>query len=90
MPQRVAEQILANWLEIFSTYMEIHSLDVEVVLRAEINELKHLRSVLCRGPKEKQLIEFNEYGTLTMKYGIVERTMTSNEETKEVIYGCVM
>ena len=37
---------IENWLEIFSTYMEIYSLDVAVNMEAELNELKHFRNVL--------------------------------------------
>ena len=81
MRKCVAEPILGNWLEIISTYVEIYSLDDEVIMRAEINELNHFRIGPCEGSKGKQLIELNEYGTLMVKYGMFGRTMTSNEGT---------
>ena len=59
--------------------MEIYSLDDEVIMGAEINELNHFRVGPCKGSKGKQLIELNEYRTLMVKYGKFGRTMTSNE-----------
>ena len=41
MRKYVAEQILGNCLETFSTYLEIYSLDVEVIMEVELNVLKH-------------------------------------------------
>ena len=76
--KRVAQQVLRNCPEIFSTYLEIYSLVVEVIMGAEMNELKHFRNVACKGgTKEKQLIERNECQTLMMKFAIFGRTMTS-------------
>ena len=34
-----AQQVLRNWLEIFSTYLEIYTLDVEIIMKAELTEL---------------------------------------------------
>ena len=81
MRKCVAEQTLGNRLEIFSIYLEIYSLDVEVTVGAEINELKLFRNVTFKGSKEKQLIELNECLTVTMKFGIIGKTMTSIEKT---------
>ena len=73
----VAEQILGNWLEILSTYLEIYSLDVEVNTEAELNELKHLCTKAFKDSKEKQLIECNECPTLMKKFGIFGKNVTS-------------
>ena len=52
MRKCVAEQILGNWLETFSTYLEIYSLDVEVIVEFDLNELKHFGNVLSEGSEE--------------------------------------
>ena len=39
MMKCVAVQALRNWLEIFSTYLEIDFSDDEVIMEAELNEL---------------------------------------------------
>ena len=81
MRKCVAEQILGNWLEIISTYMEIYSLDVEIILEVELNDLKQFCIIPFDGSKERQSIEINEYRTLMMKMGIIGKTITSNETT---------
>ena len=81
MRKYVAEQILGNCLETFSTYLEIYSLDVEVILEVELNELKQICIMPFEGSKEKQSIELNECRTLMMKIGIIGKTITSNETT---------
>ena len=80
MMKWVAQQVLRKWPEIFSTFLEIYSLDVEVIMGAEINELKHLRNVTFKGAKEKQLIELNECRTL-IKFLIFGKIATSNGKT---------
>ena len=90
MRKCVAEQSLRNWLEIFSTYVEIYSLEVELSMGAEINELKHFRNVTCKGSKEKQLIELNECRTLMMKFVIIGTSATSNGKSFLEIFCCVM
>ena len=80
MRKCVAEQILANWLKTFLTYLEIYSLDVEVIMEVELNELKHFGSVLFEGSQEKQLIELSECRTLVMKFAIIGKIETSNEK----------
>ena len=81
MMKCVAEQILGNWLDILSTYIEIYSLDVEVNMEAEVNELKHFCIKPSKGSKEKQLIEFNQCRTLMMNFGIIGKPLTANEKT---------
>ena len=81
MRKYVAEQILGNCLETFSTYLEIYSLDVEVIMEVELNELKHFCIIPFEGSKEKQSIELNEFRTLMMKFVIFGNTMTSNGTT---------
>ena len=71
-------------MEIISTYLEIYSLDVEVITGAELNEPKHFCTILSKDSKEKQLIELNECGTFMMKFGIIGKTRTSNGKT---VYG---
>ena len=77
----VAEQILGNCLETFSTYLEIYSLAVEVIMEVELNELKQICIIPVKGSKEKELVELNECWTLTIKFGIIGKTITSNETT---------
>ena len=81
MRKYVTEQILGNCLETFSTYLEIFSLDVEVILEVGLNELKLNCIMLFGGSKGKQSIEINECRTLMMKVGIIGKTITSNETT---------
>ena len=81
MRNNVAEQILGNCLKTFSTYLEIYSLDVEVIMEVELNELKHFCIVPVKGSREKELVELNECWTLTIKFGIIGKTITSNERT---------
>ena len=75
-----AEQILGNWLEIFSTYLEIYSLDVEVIMEVELNELKQFCIIPFECSKEKQSIELNECRTLMIKFVIIGKTITSNKQ----------
>ena len=44
MMKCVAERKYKSWLETFLTYMEIYSFDVEVIIEAEFNDLKHFRT----------------------------------------------
>ena len=81
MMRCVAEQILGNLLEILSTNRKTYSLDYEVVMEAELNELNLFRYVLFKSSKERQLIERNDCLTVMMKFGIIGKTMNSNEET---------
>ena len=77
----LAEQILGNWLEIISTYLENYSSDAEVKVKAELNELKRLCTIPFKGSKETQLIECNECRTLMMKFGMFGKIMTWYEKT---------
>ena len=52
MRKYLAEQILGNYLETFSTYLEIYSLDVEVIMEVELNVLKQFCIILFEGSKE--------------------------------------
>ena len=81
MRKYVAEQILGNCLETFSTYLEIYSLDVEVIMEVELIELKQFCIIPVKGSREKNLVELNECWTLTIKFGINGKTITSNERT---------
>ena len=81
MRKYVAEQILGNCLETLSTYLEIYSLDVEVVMEVELNELKQFCIIPFDGSKERQSIELNECRALMMKNGKIGKTITSNETT---------
>ena len=81
MRNNVAEQILGIWLKTFSTYLEIYSLDVEVIMEVELNGLKHFGNDFFEGSQEKQLVELNECWTSTIKFGIIGKTITSNETT---------
>ena len=81
MRKCVAEQILGNWLETFSTYLESYSLDVEVIMEVELHELKHFCIIPFEGSKEKQSIELIECWTLMMNLVIFGKTMTSNGTT---------
>ena len=81
MRNNAAEQILGNCLETFSTYLEIYSLDVEVTIEVELNELKQFCINPVKGSRERELVELNECRTLTNKFGIIGKTITSNERT---------
>ena len=81
MRKFVAEQILGNRLETFSTYLEIYSLDVEVIMEVELNVLKQFCIIPFEGSKEKQSRKLNECRALMMKIGIIGKTITSNETT---------
>ena len=60
MMKCVAKQSLGNWLEIFSTHLEIYFLDIEVFMEAELNEPKQFCIIPFKGSKEKQSYELNE------------------------------
>ena len=77
----VAKQPLRNWRKIFSTYPEIYTLDDEVIMEAELYELKHFYNVLFKSPKGKQLIELKKRRTLMMNFLIIGKTLTSNGKT---------
>ena len=81
MRKCVAEQILGKSLEISSTNLEIYSLDVEVILEGEVIEPKQFCIIPLKRSREKQLVELNECRTLTIKFGIIGETVTSNEKT---------
>ena len=81
MRNNVAEQILGNCVETFSTYLEIYSLDVEVIMEVELIELKQFCIVPVKGSREKELVELNECRTLAIEFGTMGKTITSNETT---------
>ena len=81
MREYVAEQILGNCLKTFSTYMEMYSLDVEIILEVELNVLKQFCIIPVKGSREKELVEHKKCRTLTIKFGIIGKTITSNETT---------
>ena len=81
MRKCVAEQIFGNWLEIISTYKEIDSLDVKIILEVELIDLKQFCIIPFDGSKERQSIELNECRALMMKIGKIGKTITSNETT---------
>ena len=76
----VAEQILRSLLEIFSTYLEICSLDVEVIMEVELNELKNVCIIPFKCSRKNQLVELNECRTLTIKFVIIGKSITSSEK----------
>ena len=49
-------------------------------MEAESNEMKHGCIIPFKGSTRKQLIEHQECQTLTIKFGIIGKTTTSNEE----------
>ena len=81
MRKCVAEQTLGNCLETFSTNLEIYSLDDEVIMEVELNELKQICMIPDKGSKENELVELNECRALMMKIGKIGKTITSNETT---------
>ena len=81
MRKHVAEQILGNCMETFSTHLEIFSLDVEVIMEVELNVLKQFCIIPVKGSREKELVELNKCRTLMMKIGMMGKTITSNETT---------
>ena len=81
MRKYVAEQILGNCMETFSTHLEIFSLDVEVIMEVELNVLKQFCIIPVKGSREKELVEHNKCRTLTIKFGIIVKTITSNKTT---------
>ena len=81
----VAEQILGNWLETLSTYLEIYSLDVEIIMEVELNELKHFCITPFEGSKAKQSVELSwNHRTLMMEFVMIGKTMTWYEKTVTV------
>ena len=90
MRKYVAEQILGNCLETFSTYLEIYTLELEVIMEVELNELKHFGNVLFEGSQEKQLIELIECWTLTIKFGTMGKLSLQIREQFLEILGWVM
>ena len=81
MRKYVAEQILGNCLETFSTHLEIFSLDVEVIMEVELNVLKQFCIMPVKGSREKELVEHNKCRTLMTKFGMMGKTITSNKTT---------
>ena len=76
MRKYVAEQILGNCLETFSTYLEIYSSDVEVIMEVLLNKQKHFCIMAFEGSKETQSVELNEYQMWMMKFVITGKTVT--------------
>ena len=81
MRKYVAEQILGNCMETFSTHLEICSLDVEVIMEVELNVLKQFCIMPVKGSREKELVEHNKCRTLMTKFGMMGKTITSNKTT---------
>ena len=81
MRKYVAEQILGNCMETFSTHLEIFSLDVEVIMEVELNVLKQFCIIPVKGSREKELVEHNKCRTLMTKIGMMGKTITSNKTT---------
>ena len=81
MRKYVAEQILGNCMETFSTHLEIFSLDVEVIMEVELNVLKQFCIIPVKGSREKELVERNKCRTLMTKIGMMGKTITSNKTT---------
>ena len=50
-------------------------------MEVELNELKQFCIMPVKGSREKELVELNECWTLTIKFGIIGKTITSNERT---------
>ena len=53
MRKCVTKKILANWLKIFLTYLEIYPLDVELVMEVELNEQKHFCIMPLKDQKKR-------------------------------------
>ena len=51
MTNCVAQKLLGSWLEIFLIHLESYSMEFEVIMGADRNELKHFRTVLFKGSK---------------------------------------
>ena len=81
MRKYVAEQILGNCMETFSTHLEIFSLDVEVIMEVELNVLKQFCIIPVKSSREKELVEHNKCRTLMTKIGMMGKTITSNKTT---------
>ena len=88
MRKYVAEQILGNCMETFSTHLEIFSLDVEVIMEVELNVLKQFCIIPVKGSREKELVEHNKCRTLMTKIGMMGKTITSNKTT--VFFGNIL
>ena len=80
MMKYVPKQILENRPKSFWTFLETYSLDVEVIMEVEQNELKHFGKILFEGSKETQLVELNENQMCMMKLVITGKTMTPKGE----------
>ena len=65
MMKCVAQQILGNWLEIFSTYLTIYSVDYGVIMEAELTELNHSCIIPFKGSQK------SNSGTVFWKYFVV-------------------
>ena len=81
MRKYVAEQILGNCMETFSTHLEIFSLDVEVIMEVELKVLKQFCIIPVKGSREKELVEHNKCRTLMTKIGMMGKTITLNKTT---------
>ena len=81
MTKCAAQQKLRKWLETFSTCLEIYSLDIEVKLEADLNELKQFRNELFKSVKEKQMFKRNDSRTVMITFVILGKTTTSGEKT---------
>ena len=61
-------------------YLESYSLDI-VIMEVELTELNQSRNVFFKSSKQRQLIERIGCWTLMMNFGIIGKTMPSNEKT---------
>ena len=50
-------------------------------MEVELNVLKQFCIIPVKGSREKELVEHNKCRTLTIKFGIIGKTITSNETT---------
>ena len=90
MRKYVAEQILGNCMETFSTHLEIFSLDVEVIMEVELNVLKQFCIIPVKGSREKELVEHKKCRTLTIKFGIRGENYHFKQDNSFLEIFCVM
>ena len=87
MRKYVAEQILGNCMETFSTHLEICSLDVEVIMEVELNVLKQFCIMPVKGSREKELVEHNKCRTLMTKVGMMGKLSL---QTRQQFFGNIL
>ena len=87
MRKFVAEQILGNCMETFSTHLEIYSLDVEVIMEVELNVLKQFCIIPVKDSREKELVELNECRTLMTKIGMMGKLSL---QTRQQFFGYIL